>query len=99
VAFNQYVTAVPVNPTMGHPVCARMGRTIPSARNPDVMAAIPAVVSGNPDKTGPRGGTACFDNWSGRSNADHDLRKRGGRQQSYSKQQSWKKFLHVRELL
>jgi hypothetical protein len=96
VTFYKNVATVAVHPAMGDPVLAGMGRTVPAAGNPDIAGAIPAVIAIDPDVSVARDWTACLNNGGGRSYADHDLRKRGGRQQSGSEQQSWKKFLHVR---
>jgi hypothetical protein len=96
VAFDQNVAAIAMHPMMGDPTLAMMGRTVPAAGNPDVMGAVPAVVAIDPDEFRAGAGGAGFNNGGGRSYADHDLRKRGGRHQSSSEQQSWKKFLHVR---
>jgi hypothetical protein len=80
---------------MGNPVSTGMWAAVPTAWDPNVTTAVPAVVAGDPfiSRTGDR--TAGFDDGGGRSYADHDLRKRGGRQQRDSEQQSREKFLHV----
>jgi len=83
-------------PAMGHPVGMTMGRTVPAARHPDIAGAIPAMVATDPFVFGAGARAASLDDGGGRSYTDHDLRKRGSRQQSGSKQQSWKKFFHVR---
>ena len=99
VAFDQDVTAIAMDPVMGNPTRVRMRRTIPAAGNPDVTGAIPAVIAIDPDKFRAWARAARFNDGSGRSYTDHNLRKRGGRQQSSGKQQSWQKFLHVRSFL
>jgi hypothetical protein len=39
-----------VDPLVGHPVRAGMGRTFPAARNPDVMVSVPAVIAVDPNE-------------------------------------------------
>jgi hypothetical protein len=94
MTFNQDPPVVTMNPAMGDPACVRVWGTIPTARNPDVAAAVPAVVAVDPDVLAAGTGTASFNDGSGRSNADHNLRKSGGRQQGDCEQQSQYEFLH-----
>jgi hypothetical protein len=99
VAFDHDVPTIAMYPVMGDPVLAVMRRTIPTAGHPDVTGSIPAMVAVDPNVLTAWRRAAGFDNGSGRSDADHDLRKRGSRHQSSSEQQSWKKFLHDRLFL
>jgi len=97
--FYQDIPSVTMHPVMGDPMLVGMWRTVPAAGDPDVPGSIPTVVSVDPDVALMGHGPARLDDGGGRSYADHDLRKRGGRQQRSSEQQSWKIFLHVRYFL
>jgi hypothetical protein len=79
VAFNQHIAAIAVYPTVSNPVRTWMGPTIPAAGNPDIMGAVPAMITTDPFKFRPRSVTTRFDDGGGRSYVDHDLCKRGSR--------------------
>jgi len=83
-----------VNPAMGYPARVRVWGTIPAARNPDITGTIPAMVTIYPDVFGARPWAARFNDGSGRSNVDHNLRKSSGRQESDCEQQSQNELLH-----
>ena len=94
VAFDKHPTTTAVYPAMRYPNGMRAGRAIPAAGHPDIAGTVPAMVTGDPDElmTGTDG--TGFHDRSGRSYADHDLRKRSGREQRDSQKQRRKKFLH-----
>ena len=94
VTLDQDPAVMTVNPAMGYPARVRVRGTIPAAWNPDVAAAIPSMVAVYPDVFSTWAGAARFNDGSGRSNADHNLRKSSGRQEGDCEQQSQYEFLH-----
>jgi hypothetical protein len=88
------VAVVTMLPAMGNPMCAGMGWTLPAAGGPDITASVPAVVSADPDIVVTWRRSARFDDIYGGSDSNYNLCERCSREQSYSKQQSWKKLFH-----
>ena len=82
VAFNEDPAAVAVNPVVGNPMRTGMGWTIPAAGDPDVAAAVPALISVNPHKATLWRPAALFDDDGWGANANDNLRKRSCRSQT-----------------
>ena len=49
-----------MNPMVPNPARMRMGRTLPAARNPNIVVAVPALVTVNPYKSRLRRHAAIF---------------------------------------
>ncbi len=77
---------MPMNPMVSNPTRARMRRTLPAARDPNVAFAVPAMVAVNPNESTLRGPAALFDDRRRGTYANHNLSKRGCRQQGESEQ-------------
>lgn len=84
---------------MGYPVRAAMGRTVPTAGNPDVTASIPAVIAVDPDKFGSGRRRTALDDGGRRSNLDYYLREGSGRRECSCKQKCENSFFHDSLLL
>jgi hypothetical protein len=88
VTLNQHIPTATMLPTMRNPVRSRMGRTIPTPRNPNIPRTIPAMISINPHILPARRRRTTLHNRCRRTHPNHNLRIRGDRHQSNSKQRS-----------
>jgi hypothetical protein len=51
VAFFEDPAIVAMDPAVGYPTCTVMGRAVPTAGNPYVAFAVPAMVTVDPDES------------------------------------------------
>jgi hypothetical protein len=85
VAFLEDPAIVAVNPVVSDPMRTGMRRTVPATGNPDVAAAVPALISVNPHKATLRRPAALFDDDGWGANANHNLREGRCRSQTEGK--------------
>jgi hypothetical protein len=86
VAFDQDILAMTVDPVVGYPVLAAMGRLLVVAGRPDIMVGVVAVIAGLPHVSISRRWAAPFIHRRRWPDANHDLRKRCRRHESKSEQ-------------
>ena len=84
VSFLHLPVIAMVDPPGSNPTLVFLGRTLPAAGGPDVVVALPAVVAGDPHVTPIRWPAAVFVHGPRWTYADHNLRKRGRREQCES---------------
>ena len=87
MAFDQDPAVTAVFPAMRDPDRARMRGTDPTAVDPNVTVAIPAVIAVIPDPAGMRRTIVDLDDGIGRRYTNNNLRQSGGRNETDSKQQ------------
>jgi hypothetical protein len=75
-----------MDPVVGYPTLASMGRLLVVAGRPDIMVVVVAVIAVLPYISLPRRRAAPFVHWRGWTDANHHLRKRCRRDQGKSEQ-------------
>ena len=86
MSFLHLIMITMADPSVRDPTLVFTGWTLPAAGNPDIVVAFVAVVAVDPHVTPFRWPAAVFMHRRRWANADHNLRKRGRREQCESKQ-------------
>ena len=94
MAFDQNPAIAALFPAMGNPDGAGMRWTRPTAMNPDVAVAVPAVITVDPYPSLVRWTVMMLNDGWRWCNADDDLRHRNRRRETQSEQPCQKSFLH-----
>ena len=94
MALDHHPLTMAMDPLVGDPVRVGMGRTLPAARNPDVVVARPALVAVDPHKSSIRRRTGALIDGSRRPHANRHLRKSSRGKQSKSQQRCQCNLFH-----
>jgi hypothetical protein len=94
VPFFKYISTTAVDVPLGDPMHAGTRRMLIVAGSPDIVSAIPAVITPEPHVSAIRRHTGAFVHGRRRSDGNHYLRKRSRRNQSKDEQDGHCNFLH-----